>query len=474
MSDCPAYTTTTTAPTTTTTMPSCGSNEHSHAGNGTGCHDHDYRPPTCATSYQVINGNGHRTLYTVELSDQLRPTSTTLATVYPSSCGDEPFTGIRSSSSGGCHGHIPPTSCNTSYSAVNGYDHVTRATPACAGTVTVCSNPPEGYHGHSYPNTVTWSLNEQRRDQWRGWEVRSPFVNHGCQPNVAPVCAEGGATYAYVEHLAHLSFTGTSHSFHNPDRFNRVRAFRMNGHVATEIPACPPGEWIDTCPSPGADEHGHLYWEPDGDPWPADALPYGTHGCGTGAPGAATEHQPPACAPEWVRDVTVFAEYSWDPDTEQPPAEMMTRLRNGEIFFHRTDGPGHRHTSNYDHALHDGDCHEHPLTRCGTSLLSIDPDPTNDHIYHDCPTVNVSGGTNVAEGDPGDTLVYAEFTFTVTKRRGVAASGRVLRRLPNRRLRSGSRSRNQNSDDPRRDGSRRSRGARADCSRQPPANPTGQ
>ena len=93
-------------------------------------------------------------------------------------------------------------------------------------------------------------------------------------------------------------------------------------------------------------------------------------------------------------------------------------LRDDANHTSHTNDPGHHHTSTTDHSGHNGDCHEHPVpwTQCGVSFYLIDPNPGNDHTtsQHTCPVVDVTGGGGVAEGDPGDPLVYAEFTFTVT------------------------------------------------------------
>ena len=51
------------------------------------------------------------------------------------------------------------------------------------------------------------------------------------------------------------------------------------GHITATTNPCQSGYWVSTCLTPALGEHGHRYWNPTGDPWPSDALPYGTHGC---------------------------------------------------------------------------------------------------------------------------------------------------------------------------------------------------
>ena len=115
------------------------------------------------------------------------------------------------------------------------------------------------------------------------------------------------------------------------------------GHTSATTSTCPPtGVRVSTCVGPGPNQHGHTYWQPNADPWTSNARPYGNHGCGVGAAGAATEHRPaPACSNSGptqylTRDTGVLAEYSWD-EGDPRPAAMMTRIRNGEIFFHSRD-----------------------------------------------------------------------------------------------------------------------------------------
>ena len=108
------------------------------------------------------------------------------------------------------------------------------------------------------------------------------------------------------------------------------QAINASVHSTETTPACPTGRWVDTCPAPASGMHGHTFWQPTSLPWPADAQPYGSHGC--------ADHTPPACANTgptdyWVSDTSIFSEYTWQSDGPRP-TEMMTRLRAGEIFFH--------------------------------------------------------------------------------------------------------------------------------------------
>ena len=125
--------------------------------------------------------------------------------------------------------------------------------------------------------------------------------------------------------------TGTCHPHPAPTTCGTTyTAINAGVHSTETTPACPTGRWVDTCPAPASGMHGHTFWQPTSLPWPADAQPYGSHGC--------ADHTPPACANTgptdyWVSDTSIFSEYTW-PAEGPRPTEMMTRLRAGEIFFH--------------------------------------------------------------------------------------------------------------------------------------------
>ena len=279
------------------------------------------------------------------------PTTTTTPPVYGCVGGQH-----RHDRTGVCHTHPVPSTCGTDYQTINGYSHRTETTSACPPQI----NPPPQNPVQTPPTTtppttttppVHGCASGQHRDDRTG-------VCH-----THPVPSTCGTTY--------LAINGYSHSTETTS-------------------ACPPaGRWVDTCPVHASGMHGHSYWQPASLPWPSDALPYGRHGCAS--------HTPPACSNTGlttyqVTDTSVFSEYSW-PVEGPRPAELMARLRAGEIFFHAAatvpqcqpvntcrSNPAHGHVpaSVTDISFAGHGCDDHAVPACAEYG---DPSPT--YVVHD-------------------------------------------------------------------------------------------
>ncbi len=172
---------TTTTTTTTTLPPDCEPGEHSHTGDGVGCHPHDEPvDPVCGEAYQTINGVGHDEH--VVNSVPPCPTTTTTTTLPPCPDGEHSHTGDGVD----CHPHpVPPNPvCGEAYQTINGSghaNHIVTSVPPCEPQQTDCSS---GLHSHTGDGV-------------------------GCHPhNYTPSTC--GATYWRINGVGHTTHTVTA------------------------------------------------------------------------------------------------------------------------------------------------------------------------------------------------------------------------------------------------------------------------